>query len=318
MFERADKTRREEQSVNRRRRIIRCVRLPRFQINDFEFCGVGGAGDDVEGLVAGLAAVVGVFDLNEAAARILYIEDLYPVVVPHQQIGEVFRAIAGYFINLEVKAVLVALGNAPGNLGADLFLRSIDHVKLFVVLDAHYKFVGRIFDTPGYIALRKISLREAHHQFKRSTFRRVSLQFTKEHSVIATETNFAFARGHNNVKDCIDLERLGLKHLAHVVHFNYVNVTKVLSKDQKFLLDAIVLILKKLDIIDTLLQLLIVFFLKSVYIEDEKMAIIATDPCQVVVHSAAEKTVAGRLLHDNRAELLVIHVQLVPLASRKY
>ena len=159
LFERADKTRREEQSVNRRRCIIRCVRLPRFQINDFEFCGVGGAGDDVEGFVAGLAAVVGVFDLDEAAARVLYIEDLYPVVVPHQQIGEVFRAIAGYFINLEVKAVLVALGNAPGNLGADLFLRSIDHVKLFVVLDAHYKFVGRIFDAPGYIALRKISLR---------------------------------------------------------------------------------------------------------------------------------------------------------------
>ena len=92
----------------------------------------------------------------------------------------------------------------------------------------------------------------------------------------------------------------------------------MLTKDQKLFLYAIVFIFKKLDIIYALLQFLIVLFLKSIDIEDEKMPIIATYPGQVIVHSAAEKTVAARLLHDDRAELLVIHVQLVPLASRKY
>ena len=95
-------------------------------------------------------------------------------------------------------------------------------------------------------------------------------------------------------------------------------MTKVLTKDQKLFLDAIVLIFKKLDIVDTLLQLFIVFFLKSIDIEDEKMPIVAADPGQVIVHSAAEKTMTRRLLHDNRAELLVIHMKLVPLATRKY
>lgn len=89
----------------------------------------------------------------------------------------------------------------------------------------------------------------------------------------------------------------------------------MLTKDQKLFLYAIVFIFKKLDIIYALLQFLIVLFLKSIDIEDEKMPIIATYPGQVIVHSAAEKTMARRLFHNNRAQFLVIHMQLIALAS---
>ena len=47
------------------------------------------------------------------------------------------------------------------------------------------------------------------------------------------------------------------------------------------------------------------------------MSIIASDPSQVVVYSTAEKTMAGCLLYYNSAQLLVIDMQLVTLASGK-
>ena len=92
-------------------------------------------------------------------------------------------------------------------------------------------------------------------------------------------------------------------------------MSKVLAEDQKLFFYAIVFIFKKLDIINALLQFFIVFFLKSIDIKDEKMPIIATYPRQVIVHSAAEKTMARRFFHNNRAQFLVIHMQLVALAS---
>ena len=91
----------------------------------------------------------------------------------------------------------------------------------------------------------------------------------------------------------------------------------MLTKDQKFLFYAIVLVLEQLDIIDTLLQFFVIFFLKGVDIKDKKVAIVAAYPSQIVVHAATEKTVAGRLLYDYRAELLVINVQLVAFTARE-
>ena len=255
-----------------------------------------------------MAPVVRVFHLNKASSSILNIEDLYAVVVPHQQVREVFRVIAWHFIYLEVKGVLIALRNAPGHFGADLFLCAVDHIKLLIVLDTHYKFVWRVLYASWDIALREVGFCEWHYEFKCSAFRRVSLQFSEEHAVIATETDFTFARRHYNVKDSVHLKRFRLKYFTHIVNLYNVNVAEVLTEDKKLFLDAIVLIFKKLDIVDTLLQLFIVFFLKSIDIEDEKMPIVAADPGQVIVHAATEKTMARRLLHDNRAEFLVIHM----------
>lgn len=43
----------------------------------------------------------------------------------------------------------------------------------------------------------------------------------------------------------------------------------MLAKDEELLFDAIVLVLKELDIIDTLLKLFVIFFLKSIDIENK-------------------------------------------------
>ena len=55
-------------------------------------------------------------------------------------------------------------------------------------------------------------------------------------------------------------------------------MAEVLAKDEELFFDPVVLVLKQLNVIDTLLQLLVIFLLKSVDVEDEKMAIIASDP----------------------------------------
>ena len=78
---------------------------------------------------------------------------------PHEEEWESFRAIAGHFINLEVKGVWISRGHAPGNFCTDLLLRTVDHIKLFVILDAHYKLVGLVLDAARYISLSEISLR---------------------------------------------------------------------------------------------------------------------------------------------------------------
>ena len=54
--------------------------------------------------------------------------------------------VAGYLVNLEVKGVGVARGDAPRNLGAHLLLYSVDQVKLVVILNADDKLVGLILD----------------------------------------------------------------------------------------------------------------------------------------------------------------------------
>ena len=63
---------------------------------------------------------------------------------------------------------------------------------------------------------------------------------------------------------------------------------KVLPKDCKLFFDSIMLIFKDLDVIDSLLKFLVVFFLKSVYVKHEKMSIIASDPGKIIVNSTTE------------------------------
>lgn len=94
-------------------------------------------------------------------------------------------------------------------------------------------------------------------------------------------------------------------------------MTEVLAKDNEFFCNAIVFILKQLDIVDTLLQLLVVLFLKRIDIEHEEVAIVAADPGEIVMNSTTEKPMTTGLFHNNGAQVLVIHVQLVALAPRK-
>jgi hypothetical protein len=55
-------------------------------------------------------------------------------------------------------------------------------------------------------------------------------------------------------------------------------VAEVLTKDEELFFDAVVFVLEKLDVVDTLLELLILLLLECVDVEDEKMAIVAAAP----------------------------------------
>lgn len=63
---------------------------------------------------------------------------------------------------------------------------------------------------------------------------------------------------------------------------------KVLAKHQEFFLDLRTVVLKDHNVVDALLQLFLVFLFKSIDIKYKKMAIVAADPREVVVHTAAE------------------------------
>ena len=114
------------------------------------------------------------------------------------------------------------------------------------------------------------------------------LELAEEHTVVAAEADLALSCCHDDLKDRIDLERLGGHDLAHGVYIDDVHMTKVLTKDHKVFFDPVVLFLKDLNVIDTLLKLLVVLLLKRVHIEDEKMPIVAADPREIVVHETAE------------------------------
>ena len=94
-------------------------------------------------------------------------------------------------------------------------------------------------------------------------------------------------------------------------------MAEVLAKDEELFFDTIMVILKKLDIVNSLLQLLVVFLLEGVNVKDKEVSIIATDPSQVIVYATAEKTMAWSLLYYDGAQFLVIDMQLVALASGK-
>ena len=224
-----------------------------------------------------MTAIIGVLHENDASSHVLNIEDLDSVVIPHQQEWESLCMVSRHLINLEVKGVGAALGNSPCNFGTHLLLGTVDHVKLLVVLDTHYKLVWLVLDTSRYITLGEVRLCQRHHKFKCS-FCRIALQLAKEHAVITAKADFTFSCRHNDVKDSIDFERLRLQHFAHIVYLDNVNVAKMLSKDEELFLDAIVLVLEQLDIIDTLLQFFVIFLFKSINVEDEKMTVVTSDP----------------------------------------
>ena len=69
-------------------------------------------------------------------------------------------------------------------------------------------------------------------------------------------------------------------------------MAEVLAKDEELFFDTIMVVLKKLDIVNSLLQLLVVFLLEGVNVKDKEVSIIATDPSQVIVYATAEKTMA--------------------------
>ena len=150
---------------------------------------------------------------------------------------------AGYLVDLEVKGVGVARGETPGNLGAHLLLYSVDHVKLVVVLYAHDKLVRLVLDASRHVPVCKVSLSEGHYELKGALLG-VPLELAEEHAVVATEADLGLARRHDDVKNCVDLERLRLQHLPHRVHLDDVDVAEVLPEDQKFFLDSVVLVLK--------------------------------------------------------------------------
>ena len=145
----------------------------------------------------------------------------------------------------------------------------------------------------------------------------ISFKFPKEHAIVATEANLSLAGSHNNVKDCVYFQWLRLENLAHRIYFDDIHMAEVLTKDEELFFDSIMLILEKLDIIDSLLQLLVVFFLESVNVKDKEVSIIASDPSQIVVYSTAEKTMAWCLLYYDSAQLLIIDMQLIAFASGK-
>ena len=65
-------------------------------------------------------------------------------------------------------------------------------------------------------------------------------------------------------------------------------MAKVLAKNKELLLYTVLLVFKKLDIVNALLKLFVVLLLKCINIEDEKVAVVTADPGKTLMHSATE------------------------------
>lgn len=78
----ADKTSREGEPVNRGRRIVWRISLPRLQVHHLEFRYIPWRAYDVQSLIPSLAPIVGIFYSDDSSSRVLNIENLYPVVIP--------------------------------------------------------------------------------------------------------------------------------------------------------------------------------------------------------------------------------------------
>ena len=94
-----------------------------------------------------MRAIVSVLDANDSFARILHVKDLDAIVVSHEQEGEPLWMVAWHLEDLEIERVCLVLWHAPGYLGSDQFFASIDHVKIFIILDANYELVGLVLYT---------------------------------------------------------------------------------------------------------------------------------------------------------------------------
>jgi hypothetical protein len=75
-------------------------------------------------------------------------------------------------------------------------------------------------------------------------------------------------------------------------------VTKVLTKNQEFLLEASTIVLKNSNVIDSLLKFFLVSLFKSVDVENKEVAIVATDPSKIVVNSTTKQAMSGCFFYD--------------------
>lgn len=225
--------------------------------------------------------------------------------------------VAWDLINFEVERVLIASRDTPCNLGADLFFCPVDKVKLIIVLNANDELVWQVLDTSWNISVRKVSLSERHYQFK-CAFDGFPFELTKEHAIVAAKADLAFSRSHNDVENGVYLKRFGLEYLFHGVNIYNIYVAKVLSKNKELFLDSVVLVFEELDIVNTLLQLFIIFLFESIHIKNEKVAIVTTDPREIIMHTATEQAVSWSLFHNDCAKLLVVNMHFVALTSWKY
>ena len=67
-------------------------------------------------------------------------------------------------------------------------------------------------------------------------------------------------------------------------------MAEVLSEDEVFLFRASRIVFIHLNIVDPLLQFLVILLLKRVDIEDKEVAVVATNPSKIIMHTAAEKS----------------------------
>ena len=252
MSEGVHEARTEKQAVNCRGCVVGCIGLTGLQIDDFELGRVARGANQIEGLVAGLGPVVGIFDANDAPSSVLDVEDLDPVVVTHQKERELFGVVSGHAEYFEIKGIRAILWHSPGDLGRNEFLRAINHVKLVVVLDAHHELVGLVLDSARNVTVGEVNLSQAHLKVEGALLR-IPLEFAEKHAVVAAEADLSLARRHNDVENGVDFQRLRLEYLAHRVDLDDVNVAEVLSKDDELLLDSVVLVFKNLNVVDALL-----------------------------------------------------------------
>ena len=128
--------------------------------------------------------------------------------------------------------------------------------------------------------------------------------------------------GQNDVKDGVHLGQVHGQNLLLSVHLDDVNQTIVLSKDQ-VLVDGLPwlgwrdIVPPQHDVVNALLQLLVVLLLERVEVEHKQMAIVASNPAQLVVDLDAEESMARSFLHDDSPQVLIVHMQLVAFASGK-
>ena len=162
LFKSGDKLGREKKAVNGSSSIVRCISLARLEIYHLKFSLVTRWSDDIERLISSLAAIISILDSNKASALVLNIKDLNAIIISHQKEWELFRMISWHFVNFKVKWVRVVRGHAPWHLACDLLLRSVNHVKILIVLDADNEFVRLILNATGNVTVRKVCFGERH------------------------------------------------------------------------------------------------------------------------------------------------------------
>jgi len=83
-------------------------------------------------------------------------------------------------------------------------------------------------------------------------------------------------------------------------------VAEVLPEDKILFLDSSRVIDVWLDVVNALLKLLIFFLFKGVDVENEEVPVVASYPGEVVMDTAAEKSMARSLLHSDGLQSLGI------------